>query len=244
MVKIKNFDVKGEFEKHYTSLRELENRILSLEQIRSLPYLKGHPLENEWKMRIKSTNRLTKHIRSKQPKSVLDLGCGNGWLSLKIADFVQELVCMDINLLELKQAAKVLEGKDNITIVYNNILENNDFGKFDLILLNASVQYFPSLSELILKLKDCLTSTGSIHIIDSPFYFKKDIANAKMRSTEYYNSKGADAMEEYYYHHTWEELEKFSPITHYNHNQIFKKISVYLGINDSPFPWIEILKRP
>ena len=188
-----------DFSEAYVKLREKENRILTNNEVALLPYLKRY----EWPLREKSTERFIRYISSKTKKSlqVLEIGCGNGWFSNKIASFAKKnkIVGLDINIQELKQASHVFQ-KENLYFAYGNIFKIEETFKeqFDIIVLNGTTQYFPDFKLLLTTLLTFLKSEGEIHIIDSPFYTASEIKNAKERTINYYTNLGFPKMSENY----------------------------------------------
>ncbi len=181
--------------------------------------------------------------KSNDKLNLLDIGCGNGWFSANVAKQTPlNVYALDINKTELEQAARVFE-LNNLNFIYGNIFENIlDESVFDIITLNSSIQYFDNLNTLIKRLFFFLKDKGEIHIIDSPVYNRNELAGAKERTARYYISLGFPEMAKHYHHHTFDELDGF------NYNIIYKpksfpgKIKKFLRVNDSPFPWIKIVK--
>src|SRR3954466_2828024 len=76
------------FEKKYITTRSLENRLYSDEEILKLPQIAPtHTHHKEWLSRRRSARRLVRYLAGKRrPLEVLDIGCGNGWLSHLVAE--------------------------------------------------------------------------------------------------------------------------------------------------------------
>lgn len=240
MLPIQHFKVNNKFEKSYLQARSQEGRVMSIEEIKQLPQLTEHPLEKEWKQRIRSTKRLLSYIERDSPINVLDIGCGNAWLLYKIAPKVQQADGIEVNLKELEQATQVLADFQNVELYYGDIFMLPLKRKYDMIILNAVIQYFPDLKELLIHLQACLSEKGSIHILDSPIYTTQGVSKAKTRSDAYYESIGCDNMKNYYFHHNWAALEGFKYQVPYNPNTYFQRICRKGGYVDSPFPWVKI----
>lgn len=232
-----------DFEKAYLAARTLEFRLYSDEIVRQLPYLDSkHPQVQEWTLRQANTKRVLTQL-AKLPKEakVLDLGCGNGWFTGRIAaSCPAKVLGADINERELIQAASLF-ASDHCHFAYGDIFSGvwpNQY--FDVIVLNSCIQYFPSLPDLIKRLQDLLTPSGVIHILDSPIYDRTSIAAAKSRTQSYYQQQGVTAMNAHYHHHCWKDLGAFKYQIKYNPNSILNKIRRKFFKDNSPFPWVEI----
>jgi ubiquinone/menaquinone biosynthesis C-methylase UbiE len=236
-------EFNNEFESAYIKVREKEKRIYSDAEIEKLPFAsKLNPHKNEWCLRAKSFLRFKKYLKAKSENlNILDLGCGNGWFSGNLSkNFNHNIFCVDVNLTELNQGARVFKSK-KIKFIYADVF-TSDLPKqfFHLIILNASAQYFPDIKKLLKRLGEIISSTGEIHIIDSPFYLKDEVVKAKKRTEDYYSSINIPEMSKHYYHHSFEIFSGFNSIIHYDNSSIRNKIRKLFLIKDSPFPWIEI----
>ena len=229
-----------DFETAYIALRKKENRLYPDRIVKQLPNGKETSQPDEWKLRGKSTKRVMEYFQGKQNAKILDLGCGNGWFSALLANSCNcEVVGVDLNLTELKQAARVFD-KPTLNFVYADIFEwPKENGIFDFVTINAAIQYFPDFGKLMDRLFSLLKNGGEVHIIDSPFYKAQDVEGAKMRSWKYYSEMGFEKMADNYFHHTFEELNKFDFETMYQARKstFFGKL---LKEKDMPFPWVKI----
>ena len=229
------------FSDFYVAVRKKENRILNDHEILNLPKISSqNPNYSEWKIREKSAKRFTNYLISKKSKlNILEIGCGNGWFSNLMAATLRssKVKAFDINIPELIQANRIFQ-RENLQFVFADIfkLDHNKYNpRFDIIVLNASVQYFPNIMNLIYKLKLFLANNGEIHIIDSPFYKRQDIKSAKQRTLDYYKKLGFEEMAKYYFHHNKDELKDFEILYTPNQNSLTKIIKG----KDSPFVWIK-----
>jgi ubiquinone/menaquinone biosynthesis C-methylase UbiE len=231
---------RPDFEHNYLALREKEGRVLSDEQVKYLPDAGFDPIwRNEWALRQKTARKMLAYLSGRSFKNALDLGCGNGWFSARLAQIPGlQVTGLDVNQPELEQAVRVF-GNTNPSFYYGDILDNIfDEKKFDLIVINASVQYFSDFKGLIIKLLGLLADHGEIHILDSPFYAKSEVTAAKKRSLDYYTSMGFAEMADYYYHHSTNDLASFQAEFLYKPSKnIFFKF-----LRPAPFPWIRITK--
>ena len=206
-------DPSSEFESLYFKVRSKENRILSDALVKQLPYLSNKESKHykEWKVRAHSFEQLQNYFSNKKSKlSVMDLGCGNGWTSAGLAkNDLLSIAAVDLNLEEIKQAARIFV-KPNLTFCYGNVFEDVfPTSSFDVIILNACIQYFENLPELISRLFYFLNPGGEIHILDTPFYSHQNIEAAKQRTLAYYTSIGFPQMAKHYFHHNLNDLKEF-----------------------------------
>jgi ubiquinone/menaquinone biosynthesis C-methylase UbiE len=216
------------FEKHYHNVRLSEQRIYSNQQIAKLPDIEAdHAHAGEWIIRKRSSEQLIQLLKKKKTKlNILEVGCGNGWLSAKLSEIENATVTgTDVNRIELMQAVTTFEKKNNLHFIYGDIrtaeLRSHSY---DIIVFAASIQYFPSLSEIITKALSLLNQDGEIHIIDTPLYDKNEIDNAALRTKNYYISLGFEEMSSYYFHHSFANLSQFNYKIIYDPKNIFSKL--------------------
>ncbi len=239
--------ISSSFEKLYLEIREKEGRIYPDEVVMNLPDVSDeHPLRKEWTIRKKSSDWLTNYLSvyNLRPTKVLEVGCGNGWLSNKLyRTFPFDICGVDINESELKQASRLSKSK-RLLFVHGNILEDLFPSEtFEIIVLASSIQYFPDLNLLIKRLLELLKPFGEIHILDSPICDSIHESKKKSRSSyRYFSSLGFSEMSAHYFYHTWEELAgtKFTIMFDPKSWKAFLKRR--LGFIQTPFPWIKILR--
>jgi ubiquinone/menaquinone biosynthesis C-methylase UbiE len=233
------------FENVYLKVREKENRIYSDAELLLLPFASSsNPHKNEWDLRAKSFLRFKEYLKTKkQILNLLDLGCGNGWFCGQLSrSFDHNYFCADVNMVELKQGRKIFNS-EQIKFVYADIF-NADIpqASFDIITVNAAVQYFPDLRRLLDRLIKLINANGEIHIIDSPFYSNNEVINAKNRTMAYYSSIGFPEMAQNYFHHTYEGISNFNYHSLYKPQALLTKMTNLFFTKDSPFPWIKITR--
>jgi 2-polyprenyl-3-methyl-5-hydroxy-6-metoxy-1,4-benzoquinol methylase len=232
-----------DFQQQYLSLRRTEGRIFTDNQVSRLPDLpKKHPLQKEWNQRARTAAKFYAYLSGINKKiSLLEVGCGNGWFSNYLAKNNQiQVTGMDINLEELDQARRVFK-KSNLAFRYGTFENDNTLlHGFDIILFAASIQYFPSVINVIKASLHHLNPDGEIHILDSHFYNVKEKPAAIERSQQYFNKMAAPLMHSYYFHHCIEDLQAFK----YKTLNIWQlQIEKITGSKQS-FPWICIKKQP
>jgi ubiquinone/menaquinone biosynthesis C-methylase UbiE len=244
----KDFQRNNVFEKIYIKVREREHRVYSDEVVRGLPEFNCNTTyQIEWGMRKKSAAQLLKQLQATDVSSILELGCGNGWLSNKLVrNLTAEVCAVDINEIELLQGARVFREQQNLSFVYADIfgpaLEKQ---KFDTIILSGCIQYFKDLTSLIFRLFELINVEGRIYILDSPIYASAaDTAAARKRSQSYFESLGFPEMAERYVHHTFQELNDFNCKVLYSPKNLLTLFQRKILQNELPiFPMISISKK-
>ncbi|HWI91441.1 MAG TPA: class I SAM-dependent methyltransferase [Flavisolibacter sp.] len=230
----------NEFEQLYFDLRIQEKRMYTDDEVMWLPDVNSdHIHRNEWKIRKTSCQRLTRYLANKKkPLKILEVGCGNGWLSYHLSQIPNSnVVGLDVNFFELQQASRVFAATPNLRFVYSDLNEvQND--KFDIIVFAASIQYFRSFSDIIQSALNRLNTAGEVHIIDSHFYYQTEVEDARQRSREYFDSKGFDKMDGFYFHHTLKNLDELNAEILYNPNSLINRILK----KRNPFHWVCIKK--
>ena len=202
-----------------------------------LPNLnKEEPHYNELTLRKKSLSHLLGYLNQKNGK-VLDLGCGNGWMSAKLSEHGFQVTGMDVNETELIQAKRVFGEK--IKWVLADVFTLKPVSDYDIVLLSASLQYFKNPSKLLAKLQTLLADGGKIIVMDTFFYEENEIESARKRSADYYQKMGDSAMCKHYFHHAFQDLAPFK------YAFVFKPKNKWIRriFKSSPFPIIAIGKQ-
>ena len=227
-----------DFEDLYIAVRQQEKRIYTDEQLQLLPDI-DHIYYDEWKIRKGSSERLTAYLEKKRRfLKILEVGCGNGWLSAKLSNIPNSRVTgLDINQLEIEQANRVFK-KDNLEFIYDSFNDNTfDSEKFDVIVFAASLQYFPSVINVLKQALTILRTGGEVHIIDTPFYTPDDAEKADARSHKYYAALGIPEMAEHYFHHSISEFWGFKYDILFDPTSMFNRL-----FKKDPFYWVSIKK--
>lgn len=228
------------FEEAYLALRRQEGRVYTDEVLAKLPSLPpGHPLFREWTIRRISLVRLMGHLRSlNRPLRILDLGCGNGWMSRHLSYLPgSQVLAADLGDVELAQARRVFAHLPNLQFRRLDIFADAP-GRFDIVVMGASVQYFPDLSTLVQRLRSLLLPRGEIHLLDSPFYKDKDIPAARARTEKYYSEAGFPELAAHYHHLRRRDVEALGGMLMYNPNTLFNWLwTRVLRKIDTPFEW-------
>lgn len=232
-------------ESSYLKVRKKEGRIFNDELVRKLPLIdKTDKYFKEWELRLIAAMRLHKYLLDKRRSlKILDIGCGNGWMSNLMTEVFESLVFgIDVNRLELEQASRLFGNKNRLHFAYHNILkEPFPERDFDVILLAATIQYFPDLSNTLSELLNYLSPHGEIHIIDSPVYSSNEVLPARQRTNHYYEKMQVPEMTAFYSHHSYESLSGLNWKIKYDPGLLINKVRrKILDTSDSPFPWIVV----
>ncbi len=227
----------------YLRVRQKEGRLYSDEIVSCLPdFPSRHPLKPEWLARADSAQRLRRYLANLPPPvHVLDLGCGNGWLSHLIATLPDTKVWgLDRPGPEAVQAARVFAARNTAFLFADIDRVPFPSSSFDVIILASVIQYFSDLPTLIQGLLPLLKPDGEIHLLDSPLYSAHDLVAARPRTVAYYVGLGYPEMAAAYFHHTAAALDQFRPDYLYRPEALPARLSRQLGRMASPFPWVRI----
>lgn len=213
MILISPKEIHAEQEQLYIAVRDAEGRVVTDDLLKQLPYPpESYIHHKEWKVRAESFGRFVHYLDKKYKKqklNVLDIGCGNGWMSNQLHKQGHSVTAIDLNIIELEQAEKVFGIHNSLQWVYADILKDEIVNSpFDIIVFGASCQYFKEISVLTNRLKPLLSPHGSIHLLDTFFYTEATIAAARQRTTEYYKKLGYPSMSTYYHHHCVNDLKR------------------------------------
>jgi ubiquinone/menaquinone biosynthesis C-methylase UbiE len=237
-----NTGILESFEKLYLAARKKEKRIYPDEEVLRLPFVEGsHAHVREWQVRKRSALRLINYFRNKEePLKILEVGCGNGWLSALLAEIKYATIRgIDINTEELEQAKRVFAHRRNLSFEQCKLDKMPQYNKYDVIVFAASVQYFSSLELSMKQAFTLLRQEGEIHILDTHFYREREIESARRRSVNYYRSIGHEPLAEFYFHHSVESLKMFRHAYLFNPHSLKNRLSG----NKDPFPWLRITNK-
>jgi SAM-dependent methyltransferase len=227
----------------YLRVREKEGRLYPDDIASRLPEIPPyHPLRDEWLARASSLEQLLIYLRRlPRPARVLELGCGNGWLSHQISALPELQVWgLDRHSPELTQAARLFASRHLAFLAADIFRPPFNTATFDLIVVASAIQYFPDLPTLIQSLRALQTSRGELHLLDSPLYRAEEVPSARERTRAHYTALGYPEMADHYFHHTADELEQFSPRWLYRPDSVQARLSRLVGRRNSPFPWLLI----
>ncbi len=232
------------FIKSYLELRQNEGRLYTDKLVLTLPEIPSSlSASMEWMIRKRSTDRLIKKLETRMLAKIAEIGSGNGWLVNYMSKALPFDFCgIDINDVELKQAARLFGGNEKMSFVCGDIFSQSFTGfSADVFVLAGAIQYFSDPKALLQRLLSLLRPKGEIHILDSPFYNEKDLGAAARRGRKHFEKIGHSIMQNYYFYHSWESIQPVQYELLYDPSSIVEKLKRFV-ITDSPFPWIRITK--
>ncbi len=226
---------KEGFESQYKAIRDKENRWLTDDQVKQLPKVAPNsPHASEWKKRAWMLNKLETYLSLGAFENVLDIGCGNGWMTHKVSKYCQSSITgLDVGKEELEQATRCF-GNEAVSFVCCSNWKLLPKERYDLIYFAGSFHYFQPDEAFWKLLFSLLKPGGEIHILETQFYEVEAVEAAQKRSKEYFEKMGAKV--DYYQHVSWKMLPNDYEVLYRPNkwNNVFK--------NRSPFPWIRMRK--
>jgi SAM-dependent methyltransferase len=235
-----------EREARYFRVRARESRLYPDAVVRVLPEIdRSHALAKEWAARADSLSRLANYVaRMQRGLDLLDLGCGNGWMTHQLAALPNvRAYGLDLNRRELTQAARVFLGQPRLKFIYADVFTAPlPVRSFHLIVLASVIQYFADLPALIRRLQTLCAPGGEIHVLDSPLYAPGEVAAARQRTRDYYARQRLSAAADDYHHHTRQSLAPFQPDVLYDPRAPLNRLAQWWWGEQprSPFVWLRI----
>lgn len=120
--------------------------------------------EKEIESRILITNKvIIDTIVEKKPKKVLDVGCGEGWLSRTLDNLAINVLGIDVVPELIQQARKQGKGRFKV-LSYQELSDKSFQEKFDMVVCNFSLIGKESVNELFKLFYQLLEEDGIIII--------------------------------------------------------------------------------
>lgn len=227
----------GEAANAYLRVREREGRILPDQVVADLPIVPDdHPHVAEWRLRADSAERLIRYLRELgRALKIVELGCGNGWLSSQLARLEgSSVVGVDNNALEIEQARRVFGRQDNLTFARADMVEDElPIDRPDIVVMAAALQYVSAPGQFLVRIARAMAPHGELHVLDTRIYESVDVPAARERSRNYYESVGVPQMASHYHHHDWAGLGPLPFDVLYRPDE-----AAALEPGRSPFPWL------
>jgi len=127
-----------------------------------------HPDYAEWACNAATEleDRFVSTLPRLNPRSVLDVGCGNGGLLLRLARTLRaELVGINLQATQARLARSVL-GATQAQIVEADFLEHTFERRFDLVCLVESAFHMADKAKLCRRLSQALAPAGEVWLLD------------------------------------------------------------------------------
>lgn len=198
---------------NYIRLRRKEGWLYDDDNVKCLPQPNDPDPEHRriWQLRGQSAEKVFRYCETfENPFHLAEIGCGNGWFLNRLAQSRKLLTAtgIDINLHELKQAARVFPS-EKMRFVFADIFSDPlPHEAFDIIIFNGSIQYFPDLRKVLGTSRSFLKPGGQILVADSPFYESgTDREAARRRTADYFKKMDAPEMTGSYHHHLYADAE-------------------------------------
>lgn len=192
---------------------------------------------------------LTKLFKEKRNETVLEIGAGTGYYTIKYAQLVKSVDAVELGKdliasfrLKLKQ-----ENLKNISIINKNIYDLNSSKKYDTILFISTLHHIPFRLELFKQLTPLLKKEGRIILIEPHHnvfrkfklfrdylfkYRKMDLSNNMLlwgghdfisfEECNYYASKLNLYLSRYFTFRCW-------PLFFIKNNEVRKTIELFIG---------------
>ena len=194
------------FSERYAAVRGEEGRLLRDEDVLLLPRGGSGQLAEEWKVRAASSRRLVEALRLwKGGARVLEVGCGNGWLSALLHRAGHRVLGIDACVPEVEQAARLFTGP--AFALADPWWARLPAGGFDVVVFAASIQYFADMQAVLDRAQELLAEGGQVHVLDSILYPDAPAAQAALdRSKAYYTAMGHPDMATHYHAHRLPDL--------------------------------------
>lgn len=111
------------------------------------------------------------YLKGTTKGSILDAGCGNGYLLPKLAPFAKRLVGIDYSKTLLTFAKEMTKPHKQIDVLHGNLTKKLPFknGVFEVVIANSVLQYLPVLDVFASESARVLKKSGAlVVIIDHP----------------------------------------------------------------------------
>ena len=194
------------FSARYAAVRGEEGRLLRDEDVLLLPRGGTGQLAEEWKVRADSARRLVDTLRRwKGGARILEVGCGNGWLSALLHRAGHQVLGIDACVPEVEQAARIFNGP--VFALADPWWARLPAGGFDVVVFAESIQYFADVQAILDRAQELLAEGGEVHVLDSILYPDASAAQAALeRSKAYYAATGHPEMATHYHAHRLPDL--------------------------------------
>lgn len=105
----------------------------------------------QYRYQRRKYNSLLSMLPGRSYHNALDVGCGLGAFTRKLAPFTEHILGTDISAEAIGQARKLSAAHSNIVYSHEDTLNNPGEGLFDLIVLADTLYYIDPLTDVALK---------------------------------------------------------------------------------------------
>ena len=140
----------------------------------------------QYRYQQRKYNSLLSMLPQRRYRNVLDIGCGLGAFTRKLAPFAEHVLGTDISAEAIQQAQKLSVGHPNVTYSQRDMLDSpQQESAFDLIIIADTLYYIDPRTAVGLKsiartTSSKLTPGGLVLIVDH-YFFGVDIASRYTR---------------------------------------------------------------
>lgn len=214
--------------------------------VRALPRVAAtHPHAAEWRIRAITLERIIGVVRPfGRGARVLDVGCGNGWMSAAIARTCGATVHgVDVTEAEIDQARTAWHDISGVTFSLGSIPSTaTSMEPVDVVVFAASLQYFADARRAVEQALAITRSGGLVIVADTPWYDASTIEDARSRSRAHYASIGVPDMTEHYFHHDRAQLNGLDVRT--MRASVFDRMRWFVRYRARPLFPLLLISRP
>lgn len=138
----------------------------------ALPYITGYKENPEWNFRAQSLQIIKNYIGRHNPKTILEIGPWNGWMTHHIANTCDTYVTADFFDDDRDGLGTYKHYPDPQWIPVHCDVEKLDFFSihFDLIIYNHCLQFFENWEDAFVQAKTLLEPMGHIYVLGMNVY--------------------------------------------------------------------------
>ena len=146
-----------------------------LRRLKSWPSMEGSPWRQPYlaELTYGEMFRLISKLVSGNRLSILEVGCGRGYLSLELARRGHDLLGIDVNEESIRIAYRTMNtdpynsGRGSLEYQVSDFaVWNNASRKFDLVIFNRALHHIPQPTEALEKVRSLLGPEGRIICVE------------------------------------------------------------------------------